>query len=181
MSVVHRDLFFYTDYLFYKNENEIYNAFKKLYSPLTEGLEENQWKLVLKPDIYTFSFYTTRDNSGISKDNYLSIVKIIQSTRCEAYLLINKDFSAEVQSDYNSFIKDLQKTYEEEGRSRYWYDFYVYGPKERTTPYSDLHCYYSTSLTASEVTEKELTSTSFCSKQGVIVPEPLVESESEQE
>ena len=181
MSVVHRDFFFYTDYLFYKNQDEIYAAFKNLYSPLTAGLEENQWKLVIKPDIYFFSFYTTNENSEIKKSNYSSIEKIIQFTSYEAYLLINKDFSTEVQSDYNSFIKDLQKTYEEEGRNRYWYDFYVYWPKERTTPYADLHCYYSTSIPASEVTVKELTSISFGSKQGVIVPEPLVESEPEQE
>ena len=172
MVAVSRDFYFYTDYFFYKNENEIYDAFKKLYSPLTTGLEENEWKLVLKPDVYTFSFYTTDEYSKIGKDNYLNVAKIIQSTRYDSYLLINKDFSADVQRDYNSFMYDLQKTYEEEGRSSYWYDdLYIYGAKERTTPYADLHIYYSTSLSAATVTNKELTSTDFGSKQGVTVPE----------
>ena len=172
MVAVSRDFYFYTDYFFYKNENEIYDAFKKLYSPLTTGLEENEWKLVLKPDVYTFSFYTTDEYSKIGKDNYLNVAKIIQSTRYDSYLLINKDFSADVQRDYNSFMYDLQKTYEEEGRSSYWYDdLYIYGAKERTTPYADLHCYYSTSVSAATVTNKELTSTDFGSKQGVTVPE----------
>lgn len=172
MTVVRSDFYFYTDYFFYKNEEQIYAAFKNLYSPLTNGLEENEWKLVLKPDVYTFSFYTTDEYSKIGKDNYLNVAKIIQSTRYDSYLLINKDFSADVQRDYNSFMYDLQKTYEEEGRSSYWYDdLYIYGAKERTTPYADLHIYYSTSVSAATVTNKELTSTDFGSKQGVTVPE----------
>ncbi len=180
MTYASYDFFFCTDYIFYKNENEIYEAFKKLYSPLTEGLKENQWKLVLKPDINSFHFYTTNEYSKITKNNYLSIEKIIQTTRYEAYLLINKDFSAGVQNDYNSFMKDLQKKYEDEGRNHYgYYDLYVAETKERTTPYADFHCYYSTSLLASEVNEKELTETDFVYKQGVIVPEPLIESEQE--
>ena len=178
MTVVTHDFFFYTDYLFYKNENEIYAAFKNLYSPLTAGLEENQWKLVIKPEIYSFSFYTTMDNSEIKKDNYSSIEKIIQYTRYQAYLLINKDFLTEAQSDYISFMNDLQRTYEEEGRNYYWYDYYD-ETKERTTPYANLHCYYSTSLPAAEVTEKDLISSIFGSKQGVIVPESVIEAEQE--
>ena len=90
----------------------------------------------------------------------------------DCYLLINRDYSAEVKRDYNSFMYDLQKTYEEEGRSSYWYDdLYIYGAKERTTPYADLHIYYSTSLSDATVTNKELTSTDVGSKQGVTVPE----------
>lgn len=178
MTVVRSDFYFYTDYFFYKNEEQIYAAFKKLYSPLTNGLEENEWKLVLKPDVYTFSFYTTDEYSKIVKDNYLNVTKIIQSTRYDSYLLINKDFSADVQRDYNAFMYDLQKTYEEEGWSQYIYDDWSYdyiraddSAKERTTPYADLHCYYSTSVSAATVTNKELTSTDFGSKQGITVPE----------
>lgn len=172
MTVVRSDFYFYTDYFFYKNEEQIYAAFKKLYSPLTNGLEENEWKLVLKPDVYTFSFYTTDEYSKIGKDNYLNVAKIIQSTRYDSYLLINKDFSADVQRDYNAFMYDLQKAYFEEGRSDYWYydDWYYNSAKERTTPYADLHIYYSTSISAATVTNKELTSTDFGSKQGVTVP-----------
>lgn len=171
MTVVRSDFYFYTDYFFYKNEEQIYAAFKNLYSPLTNGLEENEWKLVLKPDVYTFNFYTTDDYSEKRKDNYLNVAKIIQFTRYDSYLLINKDFSADVQRDYSAFMEELQKKYEEEGRSRYWYDFYVNGQEDRTTPYADLHCYYSISISAASVTNKELTSTDFGSKQGVTVPE----------
>lgn len=173
MTVVRSDFYFYTDYFFYKNEEQIYAAFKKLYSPLTNGLEENEWKLVLKPDVYTFSFYTTDEYSKIGKDNYLNVAKMIQSTRYDSYLLINKDFSADVQRDYNAFMYDLQKAYFEEGRSEYRYydDWYYNSAKERNTPYAKLHIYYSTSVSAASVTNKELTSTDFGSKQGITVPE----------
>ena len=186
-TIVHYDDYYYTDYYFYKYEDEIYAAFENLYSPLTTGLEKTEWKLAVKPKIDTFRFNYQSDDKYKERKKYSSARTFLQTSMYDCYLLINKDFSAEVKQDYNSFMYDLDKIYQSEFWDFLWYDGWnknedeesysdpvsdsdTSNKKERNTPYARLHCYYSTSISAATVTNKELTSTDFGSKQGVTVP-----------
>jgi len=184
-TIVHYDDYYFTDYYFYKYENEIYTAFEKLYSPLTTGLEKNEWKLAVKPEISTFRFNYPNDSKYKENKKYSSAKTLLQTSMYDCYLFLNKDFSAEVQSDYNSFMNDLNTIYQGDFWYFDWYDGWNdedsdesysdpisdadTSKKERDTPYARLQCYYSTSLPASEVTEKELTAETFIYKQGVVV------------
>ena len=190
-TIVRYDYHFFTDYFFYKYEGEVYAEFEKLYAPLIKGLEKDkEWKLVLKPKIESFGFYYDDDNDKKKeKEKYSSAKNMLKLTTYEAYLLINKEYSAETQRDYNAFMYDLQNTYEEENWYNYGYEYwdpYKYEfdssdpissdaglkitEKDRT-PFAYLHCYYSEKVLASEVTDKELTSNNFGLNEFVFVPD----------
>ena len=190
-TIVSYNYHFFTDYFFYKYEDEVYAEFEKLYAPLVEGLEKNkEWKLVLKPKIESFGFHYDDDrDKKEEEEKYSSAKNMLKLTIYEAYLLINKEYSAETERDYNAFMYDLQNTYEEENWYNYGYEYwdpYYYEfdssdpissdagvkkiEKDRT-PFANLHCYYSENILASEVTNKELTSDSFGLKEFVFVPD----------
>lgn len=171
-TIVHYDDYYYTDYYFYKYEDEIYAAFEKLYSPLTTGLEKTEWKLAVKPKIDTFRFNYQSDDKYKERKKYSSAKTLLQTSMYDCYLLINKDFSAEVKQDYNSFMYDLDSIYQSKYWDFEWSDSWndeENDKNEHNTPYARFHCYYSTSLSASEITDKELTADTFIYKQGVVV------------
>ena len=171
-TIVHYDDYYYTDYYFYKYEDEIYTAFENLYSPLTTGLEKTEWKLAVKPKIDTFRFNYQSDAKYREKKKYSSAKTLLQTSMYDCYLLINRDYSAEVKRDYNSFMYDLDSIYQSKYWDFEWSDSWndeENDKNEHITPYARFHCYYSTSLSASEITDKELTADTFIYKQGVVV------------
>lgn len=185
-TIVHYDDYYYTDYYFYKYEDEIYTAFENLYSPLTTGLEKTEWKLAVKPKIDTFRFNYQSDAKYREKKKYSSAKTLLQTSMYDCFLLINRDYSAEVKRDYNSFMYDLDSIYQSKYWDFEWSDSWndnedeescsdpisntdTNGKKECNTPYARFHCYYSTSLPASEITDKELTADTFIYKHGVVV------------
>ena len=189
-TFVRYDYHFFTDYFFYKYENEVYAEFEKLYSPLLEGLEKDKdWKLVLKPKIESFGFYyDTDDEKKREKEKYSSAKNMLKLTIYEAYLLINKKYTNDTERDYNAFMYDLQNTYEEDNWYNYGYEYwdpYDYEidssdpissdsgfkkiEKDRS-PFAELHCYYTEKILASEITDKELISDRFGLKDFVFVP-----------
>ncbi len=149
---------FYTDYYFYKYEEEFNAAFSKCVSTLTEADGVSGWKLVSLPICLNF-FYTipsftepTDSESYVDLDN--EIQKICTTPSIQDFESFFKSYAIDLNSSEKAAILLINQKFSEDLLDFCNSDIIQY--------------YFSEKISASEVTDEELKDESFRTRPGVI-------------